>query len=263
MDVRISFVIPAYNSTFMLARCLASIVTQDSAPHEIVVSDDSTDDAVRGLVSEWSTIYPQITYSAGPKTGNAADNWNHGLKHCTGDYICLIHHDESISRKDYVSQIKSAISKYERAVCFFSESVVVGGLRRSRYHTALKIASFIGYPRWSLYASNWIGPSAAFIFQRSALLTFDPSLKYLVDVDFYVRALEAAKLVKIPGMFIFSGSHSEQITARINGPVLALQEIDRIISGCSRDDRSKLKLARSILQVRSILSLIRPITPRK
>ena len=263
MTVRISCVVPAYNSRFFLARCLASLLMQDREPDEIIVSDDSSDPSVGDMVRDWSALYPTIRYVPGPQSGNAVDNWNRGIDEATGDYVILVHHDEWCASKDYFRQVETLILDQSSPVSVFVGSTVVGALRKSRHALVQKWAIRAGLPKWTLYASNWIGPSAALVFPRDRGERFDPVLKSMVDVDFYARVSEGRELLWLKGTHVYSGSHVDQITAQTDLHSLNMSELSYLKSRTISASAGQIRIIETVLRLRRYLSRFRQISPRR
>lgn len=84
-DVPLSIIIPTCHRPDGLARCLRFL---DSAP-EIIVTDDSQDDASRDLVAR---EFPTVRWFAGPRRGPAA-NRNHGARQASGAWLAFVDDD--------------------------------------------------------------------------------------------------------------------------------------------------------------------------
>ena len=97
--MKISIVIPVYNSSLTLKECLASIFSSSFKNYEvIVVSDNSTDDSVK-IASEFNINIIELRQNKGP--GNAR---NEGAKIAQGDILLFIDSDVIIN-KDSLSLI--------------------------------------------------------------------------------------------------------------------------------------------------------------
>ncbi|MEP6668724.1 MAG: glycosyltransferase [Chthoniobacter sp.] len=84
--MKFSVVIPTCHRPEVLTRCLRGLA-QDEA--EIIVSDDSRDEATRDRVSR---EFPHVRWLAGPRRGPAA-NRNSGARAATGDWLAFIDDD--------------------------------------------------------------------------------------------------------------------------------------------------------------------------
>ena len=86
--MRISVIIPAYNASHYLRRCLQNLMSGTVAPHEVIVVDDgSTDDTIAtarsfGATVEWL-----------PQRGGPARARNLGARRATGELLFFIDAD--------------------------------------------------------------------------------------------------------------------------------------------------------------------------
>jgi glycosyltransferase involved in cell wall biosynthesis len=209
----LSCIIPTFESAPLAARCLISIATQAGICPEIVVSDDSRSDAVRDMVRGLATLFPNIRYVEGARTGNPVDNWNHGLDHACGRYRVLVHHDEFYLEPHCLRRAVDRLDREDGRVLLMGHRSV-GEDQRSRYGLADRVARRLGYAPWTLYVLNWIGPTAAVVYGGKPDLRFDPRLQWTVDVDFYYRLLDGGVL-RDPSASVVSHRHGGQISARV------------------------------------------------
>ncbi len=107
--VEASCVIPAYESPHLVARALVSALTQREIALEVLVSDDSASLAVRELVAGFAA--PALRYLQGPRSGNAVENWNHGLAHARGRTCALLHQDEFFLDPLYLRRAVDALDR--------------------------------------------------------------------------------------------------------------------------------------------------------
>jgi glycosyltransferase involved in cell wall biosynthesis len=221
----ISCVIPAYESVPLLARALMSILTQeDIVPHTVVV-DDSRGPEVKAFVDGLSQIYPHLEYYEGARTGNPADNWNAGLDRALGPFCVLVHHDEFLLDKGYLRRAVDALRE-SGAEAFAGGHSLAGAPGRSRFSRALGLARLLRFAPWTLYVMNWIGPTAAVVFEATRAPRFDRRLCWLVDVDFYFRLLrQGGRLIRREEPCVVSLWHAEQISRKVDGRLLQLREL--------------------------------------
>ena len=212
--VEISCVVPAYENLALLSRCLMSILTQQSIKSQVIVCDDSKSESVANFVEMLSSYFPEIVYVKGPRTGNAVENWNRGLKKAIGEYCIVVHHDEFLINDKYLRYAIDRLNN-KQLDAYVVSPFIVGIQRTSRFHFIQKAMFFLGRPAWMLLAFNWIGPTAVIVFKNKAGLKFNQKLKYLVDVDFYYRLLSSSSRYEFSDEIsvVSIGHHSNQITS--------------------------------------------------
>jgi GT2 family glycosyltransferase/glycosyltransferase involved in cell wall biosynthesis len=93
LGCRVSVVIPTFNRSATLARCLAALDRQTILAHEfeVVVVDDGSTDDTRAVVESYASSYP-LKYvhqsNAGPGTAR-----NTGVRHASGELVLFIGDD--------------------------------------------------------------------------------------------------------------------------------------------------------------------------
>lgn len=93
-NVRICFVIPAYNVECYIDQAMTSVLTQDPSPHEVIVIDDgSTDGTARKLQRYLSNPIVRIISRENGGLGSAR---NLGLSLCTGEFVFFMDSDDLI-----------------------------------------------------------------------------------------------------------------------------------------------------------------------
>ncbi len=225
-DPEISCVVPTFESLELVAACLTSIRSQRGVRIDLVVSDDSRDGRVREFVSASAMGGESVRFVEGPRSGNPVDNWNHGLGEARGAIRVLVHQDEILADPSYLRRAVDAFERPSRTAVI-GRTVVSGGSKSSRHALAAAIGRALPGRPWFLPMLNWIGPTAAFVFRGDH--RFDPRLVQLADVEFYSRVLKTGDHVVLRGASVASrGYHGDQITARIDPVVLALDELDAL-----------------------------------
>jgi glycosyltransferase involved in cell wall biosynthesis len=209
----ISICVPTYNQVEFLSRTFRSISGQTFRDFEVVVSDDSTNDLVSKLVEEYRNELP-IVYKRNTTSLGSPANWNAALDLAQGSYIKFMHHDDWFADKEALQKFYNAICKPGIDFVFSASKVVNQGTGRE--HVSRAGFFFLRNLRQdvrSLFANNKIGAPSATMY-KSNQLRFDPSIKFVVDIDFYIRALEGKRFVYIPEALIVNTSgHEGQVTA--------------------------------------------------
>ena len=103
-----TIVIPAYNQLPLFQKALCSVLRQEEADYDIIVSDDSSGNEIERYIQELN--YTNIHYYR--HQGKVpADNWNDGLKMATGQYLILMHHDEEMVQNDYLKRVRQQMER--------------------------------------------------------------------------------------------------------------------------------------------------------
>lgn len=209
--ITFSIIIPTYNQLPLLKRALESVLHQQGADYEVIVTDDSDNEDISSCIQ--STDNQLIKYFHHKSTGRAADNWNFGLSKAEGQYVIVMHHDEAMASSKHLSLMAQALTDADVAIADIE--VMNGGKQSSRWLSHLTRKLCCKHPEW-LFLQNAIGPTACIAFKRDQLQPFNPDLKWLVDIEWYYRLLKGkrvsiCKSCKIQSTHGHAGQISQQL----------------------------------------------------
>lgn len=91
--MKISVALAAYHGEAYIEAQIASILAQLGEADELIVSDDAPGGATGAIVQRLAAADPRIRYLAGAGQG-VVKNFEHALRHCTGDVIFLSDQDD-------------------------------------------------------------------------------------------------------------------------------------------------------------------------
>lgn len=114
--IKISTIITTYNSEASIQRVLDSIKNQEGNHHlfeieYLIIDDCSTDNTVNIIKSNHLEYISTGTNSGGPNKGR-----NIGLKKATGDYICIVDHDDEWHQ----NKLKSMLPYFDQSLIISS-----------------------------------------------------------------------------------------------------------------------------------------------
>ena len=224
--VFISICIPAYKRVSFLKRLLDSIRIQTFRDFEVVLADDSPGNEVYEL-SKAHGLADSIRYFKNEKTLGTPENWNESIRRARGKWIKLMHDDDWFSDPGALGSFANAIKNSPGSLFFFSgytnvfldqnksEPVMIPGLWRRILERNTK----------SLISRNVIGPPSVTIHKNIPGIAYDPALKWLVDIDFYIRFLKNIKPVLITENLVRVGVGKDQVTKMVfRNPVVEIPE---------------------------------------
>lgn len=191
---KVSICIPAYQQVEFLRITLASIVEQRFDDYEVIVSDDSPNGNVEKLVSEFD-FGGRLHYVRNTEALGSPRNWNAVLSLAQGEYLKILHHDDHFSHPEALGRFVALLDDNPQALFAFSGTTVenVGdGSRRHHHITDDQAQSLSLFPE-QLFMGNVIGAPSATIVRRSLGLAYDTRMKWLVDLDYYIRALRVCR----------------------------------------------------------------------
>ena len=210
--ITFSIIIPTYNQLPLLKRALESVLHQQGADYEVIVTDDSDNEDIAEYTQ--SIDNQSVKYFYHKSTGRAADNWNFGLSKAEGQYVIVMHHDEAMASSNHLSLMAQALTDADVAIADIE--VMNGGKQSSRWLSHLTKKLCCKHPEW-LFLQNAIGPTACIAFRYQQLQPFNPKLRWLVDIEWYYRLLKGKRvsICKACKIQSFDG-HEGQITRNLD-----------------------------------------------
>lgn len=202
--MKVSICIPTYQSPITLERLLESIFAQTYADYEVIVSDDSSDDGVKNVVGKFSD--ERLKYFHNPSPLGTPQNWNNAVRHASGDYIKIMHHDDWFINNDALA-IMVRWMEQSNADFVFCQSAGEGANKPSEDIVMFYIGERLPF----LLYRNVIGAPSATMYKRTNLY-YDANIKYYVDVDFYIQYISCHKCKYIPQKLIQIGTTSVRVT---------------------------------------------------
>jgi glycosyltransferase involved in cell wall biosynthesis/carbonic anhydrase/acetyltransferase-like protein (isoleucine patch superfamily) len=91
--MKISFVIPAYNSAATLQRCVDSILKQPFNDYEVIIINDGSTDATQQIIDTYKSLDSRVFSFTQTNAGQGAAR-SFGMKQAVGDYIWFVDSDD-------------------------------------------------------------------------------------------------------------------------------------------------------------------------
>jgi len=109
--VRISVALATYNGAAFLLEQLLSIAKQTCLPDELIVSDDSSDDATSMILDDFATIAPfRVRVVRNANRVGYAGNFERALRHCSGEYVFFSDQDDVWLE----TKVERVVAEFER-----------------------------------------------------------------------------------------------------------------------------------------------------
>ncbi|HOV13575.1 MAG TPA: glycosyltransferase family 2 protein [Spirochaetota bacterium] len=210
MSPKVSICIPAYNQTKYLKKTLDSILIQDYKDYEIIVTDDSTTNDVYELIKTYD-FNGKLMYIKNIINLGTPENWNEAIRNSTGEYIKIMHHDDWFIKEYSLRKFVESLENNPSSDFVISFAVSINekdNIIKDFAPDDNKISGIKKDPA-NLFFGNYIGPPSSVIYRKNCNVLFDKKLKYLVDIDFYIKILSKNRnftLIKDP--LIASVNHS-------------------------------------------------------
>lgn len=213
-DIFISICIPAYKNVAHLKRLLDSVAKQNFKDYEVIVTDDSADDSLKLLVHYYQNLLPSLTYTKNNAVLGSPKNWNAAISLAKGKWIKIMHDDDWFSSADSLALFAVAAKNNSKSAFLYSAYFNV--FEQEKAKELIVISHF--RQKWlkknpvTLLSKNVIGPPSAVMFRNGKNLVFDNRMKWLVDIDFYIRYLQDAETFFIRKPLVNIGIHEGQVT---------------------------------------------------
>ena len=186
---KVSICLPAYNHPELVQRALESILIQEFDDYEIIITDDSEGSEVGEIVSRIDD--QRIHYFKNTLNLGSPANWNRAASLAQGEYIKILHHDDWFPNKNCLSQFIKLLDEHPNSVLGFSSAYACrdnGAEAFVHAPSTLQLEALLDNPA-NLAFFNCIGAPSATIYRNKDSVLFDENLKWVVDIDFYIRIL--------------------------------------------------------------------------
>lgn len=221
---KVSICIPAYLNAAGIARLLKTIKQQNYTDYEVIITDDSPDNSV-GETAKNSGI-ENLQYHKNEKRLGATANWNAAVHYAKGEYIKIMHHDDWFADENSLAAFVKMLDENPQADLAFCGTwqVTLSGEgteteERFSRHISKEHCELIRKDWRNLFFGGYIGAPSATIY-RNVSVDYEEQLKWLVDVEFYMRLLQRnPKFVHTNDPLICIGISAGQLTeeCRENG----------------------------------------------
>lgn len=193
--MEISAVIPTYNALPYIEKSIMSIINQSEPVKEIIIIDDGSSDLTVEMVEQLKQRYECIKLFQQKNSGASAAR-NHGIEKAQGEWILFLDADDECDC--------SLVAKYTKFLLENDYDAVYGEFIQINEDSQKISDPFQGYPLISqdgfcqmLLRNPIISPSGTIV--RKSVLDevnkFDTSIKYVEDVDFWLRVLLNGKAI--------------------------------------------------------------------
>lgn len=266
-SIQLSILIPTCNfksGVNKILECLESIEENLKDSIQIIISDDSDNEIIEKNRNKFlKKQFKNYIYRHNIRNLGAIDNWNKLISLAQGEYIWLLHHDEFWDeRKNIIRYVFEVITTQKPNVLILpitkSKNIKINNYNiniSNRHITFNRILRyFINNPKF-LFRTNIIGPPSSLIYKKIKI-NYDKNLKYLVDVEFYIRLFKFydSKNILIGFEFynlISSQNNKNSITKMITKEIRSLKIKEKIF--ISRKYKFKFSIYENIISFFSFL----------
>jgi glycosyltransferase involved in cell wall biosynthesis len=187
----VSICIPAYRDPIALSRCLDSVARQQYPDFEVVIADDSRGDEVESVVRHHA-LADRILYRRNVTRLGSPANWNQVISLARGELIKILHHDDSLSDAGSLGKFVHLLQGTPDAWIGFSACYDYSPQgKRTLHDLEPPFMRRVQRDPHSLFPDNLIGSPSTSIHRRDPRIQYDTHVKWVVDMDYYMRYLSA------------------------------------------------------------------------
>lgn len=114
MDKKVSVIVPVYNSSAYLNRCIEAIISQTYENTEIILVNDGSTDNSPEILREYARKDGRIKVFD-KENGGSSSARNLGIREASGEYICFCDSDDYYE-KDLIEKLSKVFDENEDAV---------------------------------------------------------------------------------------------------------------------------------------------------
>lgn len=116
---KVSLIIPCYNCSSTLRRCLDSVFSQTYKNIEVIAINDGSKDNTLAILQEYASIYPELKIIDKANAGVSAAR-NDGMDIATGDYIEFLDSDDNFLSNFAIESNVKLLEKHNVDVVIFN-----------------------------------------------------------------------------------------------------------------------------------------------
>ena len=192
---KLSIIIPVYNTSRYLRKCLDSIVCQniDNNLYEVIVVNDGSPDEAQDIIDEYINKYPHLLAIKQQNQGLSVAR-NNGLKAATGLYVWFVDSDDWLFDGSLLLLLKNLESSYD----LYASILEYSYNESSRNFLEIKIKENILVNSATYILKYPLGAIQRFIIRREILLShniwFMPGILH-EDMEYSPRLLSVVSNV--------------------------------------------------------------------
>ena len=191
----VSVCIPAYNAEPYVAAAVESVLGQTFSDFEFLIFDDCSSDATVEVISRYRD--PRLRFERNPRNLGPEGNWNLCLDRASGRYIKLLPSDDTLYPTCLARQVEILERPEHAGVAFvYCARDVTDEQGRKRITARFPYQGLLAPQRLARATVRWgtnvIGEPGAVLFRAELARkagSFDASIPYIVDLDYWLRLL--------------------------------------------------------------------------
>ncbi|MEO7310074.1 MAG: glycosyltransferase family 2 protein [Chitinophagaceae bacterium] len=183
----ISICIPTYKRANLFAKLLDSIVIQSFRDFEIIVTDNSDDDAVQLVAESYQAQLP-LQYVRNNPSVSPAQNCNKVMGLAKAPWIKLMHDDDWFATGDALQLFADAAKNSGKHFIFCASNHVYLDTNKSEPEMLEgKRQRMFTDSHYALFYLNLVGHPSVVMHKKDQAIQYDEQFNWVQDIDFYLR----------------------------------------------------------------------------
>ena len=207
---KVNVIIPTYNRSHLLERCVGSVISQGYSNVEVLIIDDGSEDETKRIAEELKKQYPAIRYCCNVRSKGPSGARNTGILESDGEFIAFLDSDDTWNPDHLIPGIQILEKNPDIDVLFGNFQIVEMNKGRlvGHFFDDKKILAALKYSRrggvrvlcdnlfLALIRENFFHFGSA-ILRRSAVdgVLLDEGISYAEDRDFAIQLLKKRNAV--------------------------------------------------------------------
>ncbi|CAH6902813.1 putative Uncharacterized glycosyltransferase HI_0868 [Vibrio chagasii] len=194
-SLKISVVVPCYNSEETIERALESIATQSCKVDEVIIVDDASEDQSQYVINNWISNYKGgsvIKFFINRVNSGVSASRNLGISEASCDLIAFLDSDDAWHSDKVKRQVSLFSADPLLYLCFHrSENLsgqinVINTINHSQKEEVLT--------KYRLLIKNVI-PTRSVMMRNDKFFKFNETMSYSEDYDFWLRVCLSGKKI--------------------------------------------------------------------
>jgi glycosyltransferase involved in cell wall biosynthesis len=240
-NIKVSIIIPVYNSEQFLNKCLHSVVSQTAENFEIIIVNDGSTDGSQKIIEDYAKKFLYITVINQENSGQAIAR-NRALQIAKGEYCAFVDSDDYIETKMVETLYNEAVSrKADIVICNWNEVDVNGRCLKHKeyeeYHKKMLtkeevVEEFLMNKRQLIEGFSWNKLIKRSLFDEYKILY--PNMKY-EDIPTIFKVLMKANTFVYVNDHLYNYVQHDKSTVHIRneetakGYLTAIQMVKQIL----------------------------------
>jgi glycosyltransferase involved in cell wall biosynthesis len=221
--MKFTVVIPTRNRPHLVQAALESVLRQTSPNVDIVVVNDGSDESFsreyQALEAEIGSRARFFHLPTTPRGHGSSYALNHGARQAMGEYLCFLDDDDEWTDPDYLSRVRDVLegSKVQVDLHLANQRAFLNGKQLDRMvwiedlkdqvqRTLLpdQLGAYTITPADLLHSNGFCHLNTTIIRREffNSINGLDDDIRYENDREFYLRAIDRARLIKYSPMVV-------------------------------------------------------------